>query len=268
MKLYGTSLQVLVFKSGFFLVFLGPVSGLYVCYNTLWIKGSCMRPHVVVNVAMSADGKISTRERRQVKISGAEDFLRVDGLRAASDAVMVGIGTVLADDPSLTVKSDDLRRKRKEQGKEENPVRVIIDSSARIPLDAAVLHKGGGTRVVAVSQQADPIRVAGLKKLSKVVVAGKDEVDLEIVLEELAQMGVHKLMVEGGGTLIAGLFAKGLVDELYTFVGNLIIGGKDAPTPADGSGFISESDFSCLTLCDLCQMGEGVLLHWNVKREM
>jgi 2,5-diamino-6-(ribosylamino)-4(3H)-pyrimidinone 5'-phosphate reductase len=223
-----------------------------------------MRPHVVVNIAMSADGKISTRERRQVKISGTDDFRRVDALKAASDAVMVGIGTVIADDPSLTVKSDDLKRKRTEQGKDEHPLRVVVDSSARIPHDASVLQKGEGMRVVAVSQQADPIRVARLKKLAKVVVAGKDEVDLGLVLEELAKMGVRQLMVEGGGTLIAGLFAQGLVDELYTFVGNVIIGGKDAPTPADGSGFIRESDFPRLTLCDVCQMGDGVLLHWSV----
>ncbi|WAC04427.1 MAG: 2,5-diamino-6-(ribosylamino)-4(3H)-pyrimidinone 5'-phosphate reductase [Methanoregula sp.] len=225
-----------------------------------------MRPHVVVNVAMSADGKISTRERRQVKISGAEDFIRVDGLKAESDAVMVGIGTVLADDPSLTVKSDDLKKKRKEQGKDEHPVRVVIDSFARIPLDASVLRKGDGMRVVAVSQQADPVKVAMLGKLSKVVVAGKDEVDLESVLEELALMGVRRLMVEGGGTLIAGLFAKGLVDELYTFVGNIIISGKDAPTLSDGNGFIGEADFPRLTLCNICQTGDGVLLHWNVRR--
>jgi 2,5-diamino-6-(ribosylamino)-4(3H)-pyrimidinone 5'-phosphate reductase len=225
-----------------------------------------MRPHVVVNVAMSADGKISTRERRQVKISGTEDFLRVDALKAASDAVMVGIGTVLADDPSLTVKSEDLKRKRKEQGKDEHPVRVIVDSSARISLDASVLHKGDGMRVVAVSQQADPLKIAKLKKLAKVVVAGKDEVNLGWVLDQLMLMGIHHLMVEGGGTLIAGLFAEGLVDEMYTFVGNIIIGGKDAPTPADGNGFISEADFPRLTLCDVCQTGDGIVLHWNVKR--
>ena len=79
-----------------------------------------MRPSVVVNVAMSADGKLSTRERRQVKISGAEDFSRVDRLKADCDAVMVGIGTVLADDPSLTVKNPDHRRERQRSGKPEH----------------------------------------------------------------------------------------------------------------------------------------------------
>ncbi|MDD3934298.1 MAG: dihydrofolate reductase family protein, partial [Methanoculleus sp.] len=71
-----------------------------------------MRPFVFVNVAMSADGKISTRERRQVRISGSGDFSRVDRIKAESDAIMVGIGTVLADNPSLTVKSPELRAER------------------------------------------------------------------------------------------------------------------------------------------------------------
>ena len=82
-----------------------------------------MRPCVVVNVAMSADGKLSTRERRQVKISGMQDFARVDQMKAGSDAVMVGIGTVIADDPSLTVKSPAARMERRKLGLDEHPVR-------------------------------------------------------------------------------------------------------------------------------------------------
>ncbi len=223
-----------------------------------------MRPHVVVNVAMSADGKISTRERRQVKISGREDFFRVDRLKAASDAVMVGIGTVLADDPSLTVKSDELKRERRAQGRDEHPVRVVVDSTARIPLTASVLTRGEGKRVVAVSRRADPAKVAAIKKVATVVVAGEDEVDIAGLLIELGAIGVQQLMVEGGGTLIASLFSAGVVDEIYTFVGNIIIGGKDAPTPADGSGFMSEGEFSRLTLLEVTRMGDGVLLHWKV----
>ena len=122
-----------------------------------------MRPYVVVNVAMSADGKLSTRERRQVKISGAQDFTRVDRLKAGSDAVMVGIGTVLADDPSLTVKGEDCRQHRKSRGVCEHPVRIVVDSRARIPLEASILHKGNGLRIVAVSEKADPEKIAALK---------------------------------------------------------------------------------------------------------
>jgi 2,5-diamino-6-(ribosylamino)-4(3H)-pyrimidinone 5'-phosphate reductase len=224
-----------------------------------------MRPHVVVNVAMSADGKLSTRERRQVRISGNEDFLRVDRLRAASDAVMVGIGTVLADDPSLTVKSDELKRERRAQGRDEHPVRVVVDSAARIPLTASVLHKGKGRRVVAVSRHADTAHVTDLKKIATVVVAGETKVDLTELLNELGRMGVRQLMVEGGGTLIAGLFVDGLVDEVYMYTGNIIIGGKDAPTPADGEGFLKEDEFPRLVLLDATPTGEGILLHWRVE---
>jgi 2,5-diamino-6-(ribosylamino)-4(3H)-pyrimidinone 5'-phosphate reductase len=226
-----------------------------------------MRPSVVVNVAMSADGKLSTRERRQVKISGAEDFARVDRLKADCDAVMVGIGTVLADDPSLTVKNPDLKNRRQREGKGGHPARVVIDSRARISPDASVLNKGDGLRVVAVSGRADPARVDVLRKKATVIVAGDEEVDLVRVLNELAAMGIQRLMVEGGGTLIAGMIRAGLVDEIYTFIGNIIIGGKDAPTLADGPGWITEAEFARLVLVDTTRIEDGILIHWTVNRQ-
>ena len=225
-----------------------------------------MRPVVIVNVAMSADGKLSTRERRQVKISGSEDFARVDRLKAGCDAVMVGIGTVLADDPSLTVKSPELKKQRLDGGRPEHPVRVVIDSRARTPPGASILNKGEGQRVVAVSGRADPGRVAALKKKATVIVAGDDEVDLGKVLDELGVLGIRRLMAEGGGTLIAGLVRAGLVDELYTYVGSIVISGKDAPTLADGPGWTQEAEFCRLTLAEVTRMDDGVLLHWTVKK--
>jgi 2,5-diamino-6-(ribosylamino)-4(3H)-pyrimidinone 5'-phosphate reductase len=224
-----------------------------------------MRPSVVVNVAMSADGKLSTRERRQVKISGAEDFARVDRLKAGCDAVMVGIGTVIADDPSLTVKNPDLKSQRQQEGKAEHPVRVVIDSRARISPDASVLNKGDGLRIVAISGRADPARVDVLRAKATVIVAGDDEVDLARVLDELGAMGIRRLMVEGGGTLIAGLVRARLVDEIYTYIGSIVIGGKDAPTLADGPGWIKEAEFARLVLADVTRMDDGILLHWTVK---
>ena len=224
-----------------------------------------MRPSVVVNVAMSADGKLSTRERRQVKISGGEDFARVDRLKAGCDAVMVGIGTVLADDPSLTVKNPDLKCRRQQEGKPEHPVRVIIDSRARISPDASILNKGDGLRVVAVAGHADPARVDVLRAKATVIVAGDDEVDLALVLDKLGAMGIRRLMVEGGGTLIAGFVRARLVDEVYTYIGSIVIGGKDAPTLADGLGWTKEAEFARLVLADVTRMDDGVLLHWTVK---
>jgi 2,5-diamino-6-(ribosylamino)-4(3H)-pyrimidinone 5'-phosphate reductase len=223
-----------------------------------------MRPYVVVNVAMSADGKISTRERRQVKISGTQDFLRVDRLKAGCDAVMVGIGTVLADDPSLTVKSDECRQYRRDRGVGEHPARIVVDSRARIPLDASILHKGSGLRIVAVSKKADPEKVAALNHSATVIRAGEEKVDLAALMDKLGTMGIRRIMVEGGGELIAGLIRAGLVHEIYTFIGNLIIGGRDAPTPADGEGFVTGEEFAYLTLVDVRRIENGVLLHWKV----
>ncbi|MDD1712997.1 MAG: 2,5-diamino-6-(ribosylamino)-4(3H)-pyrimidinone 5'-phosphate reductase [Methanoregulaceae archaeon] len=223
-----------------------------------------MRPYVIVNVAMSADGKLSTRQRRQVRISGEEDFKRVDRLKAASDAVMVGIGTVLADDPSLTVKSPDLKSQRRKQGKDEHPIRVVVDSRLRIPPKASVLHNGEGLRVIACSRLADDARICAIAPLATVIQAGDQRVDLAVLLDELSMMGVRQLMVEGGGTLIWSLLEFGLVDEISCFIGGLIIGGEDAPTLADGIGFIDEASFAKLRLISVEPLDQGVLLCWKV----
>lgn len=226
-----------------------------------------MRPHVFVNAAMSADGKLSTYERRQVRISGAGDFRRVDRLRAGADAVMVGIGTVLADDPSLTVKSPELVAAREASGAAPHPARVVVDSRARTPPDAAVLHRGPGLRVVGVSAAAPPERIVALGEFATVVVAGEDRVDLALLLERLHDLGVRRLMVEGGGTLIAALVTAGLVDELFVYVGNMIIGGSTAPTLADGEGLSAAGPFVRLDLVSATPCDEGVLLHWLVQKE-
>jgi 2,5-diamino-6-(ribosylamino)-4(3H)-pyrimidinone 5'-phosphate reductase len=224
-----------------------------------------MRPQVIVNVAMSADGKISTRERRQVRISGSQDFTRVDRLKAGCDAIMVGIGTVLADDPSLTVKSEECREYRRNHGWDENPLRIVVDSSGRTPMDSSVLNKGDGKRVIAVSRKADPETISVLNKKATVIIAGEDEVDLPLLMDHLGVMGIHRVMVEGGGTLIAGLIQSGLVNEIYTFIGNIIIGGKDAPTLSDGKGFVQESTFTRLSLLEARRIENGILLHWSVS---
>jgi 2,5-diamino-6-(ribosylamino)-4(3H)-pyrimidinone 5'-phosphate reductase len=215
---------------------------------------------------MSADGKLSTRERRQVKISGAQDFNRVDRLKATSDAVMVGIGTVLADDPSLTVKGEECRQHRKNRGVDEHPARIVVDSRARIPLEASILHKGCGLRIVAVSEKADPKKIAALKHSATVIVAGNEEVDLAALMDELGEMGMQRIMVEGGGELIAGLIRARLVDEIYTFIGNMIIGGRNAPTLVDGDGFLAEEEFSRLSLVETRRIENGVLLHWKIEQ--
>jgi len=221
-------------------------------------------PFTFINAAMSIDGKISTRQRRQVRISGDVDFERMDELRASSDAVMVGIGTVLADDPSLTVKSDEKRAKRLAKGLDENPVRIVVDSKARIPTDADILRKGAGKIIIAVSESAAFDRVESLRKKAMVIMTGGDQVDLPELLSVLEEMGIKSLMVEGGAGLNWGLVKNGLVDEIYSFIGNLIIGGSNAPTLIDGDGF-DEADMPTCSLISAEKMEDGVLLKWKLK---
>ncbi len=219
-----------------------------------------MKPFVFINVASSVDGKISDESRRQLRISCEEDFRRVDELRAESDAVMVGIGTVLADDPRLTVKSEELRRWRVKRGLPENPIRVVVDSRCRIPPNARVLG-GEAETIVAVSRVADRNRIERLRERAEVVVLGENRVDLVALMRYLHERGIRRVMVEGGATLNYGLLKEGLVDEIYVYYGNMIIGGAKAPTVVDGTSFDPPVE---LELISVERVGRGVLTKWRV----
>ncbi len=221
------------------------------------------RPFVFINAAMSADGKIATIERKQTRISGSLDFERVDELRASSDAMMVGIGTVLSDNPSLTVKSKERRERRRRQGLPENPARIVVDSMARTPIEADIFKKGDGKRIIAVSESAPSDKVRELSKYAEIITAGEKSVELAKLLSELKASGINRLMVEGGATLNWGLISSDLVDEIYTFIGNIIIGGRTAPTLVDGEGCIG--DFCKLSLISCEKLENGVLIRWKVS---
>jgi len=217
---------------------------------------------VVVNAATSVDGKLSSRAREQIAISGPADFDRVDALRADSDAVVVGVGTVLADDPSLTVDSERHRADRRARGAPPNPARVVADSRLRTPDDARVLSDDAATVLLttagATDERADRLESAG----ADIVRAGEDRVDLSAAFERLEARGFDQVMVEGGGELIYSLFAADLVDRLSVFVGSLVIGGRDAPTLADGEGFLD--GFPALELTGVERLDDGVLLEYLV----
>jgi 2,5-diamino-6-(ribosylamino)-4(3H)-pyrimidinone 5'-phosphate reductase len=210
-----------------------------------------MRPHIIVNCAMTADGKIAGISRRQVRISSPEDMERVKALRAGSDAILVGVGTVLADDPHLTVKS---------LPPDKNPLRIVLDSQGRTPNHAKVLA-GGAPTLIATAK--------GCIKTWKgveVLRCGERQVDLQCLMNELERRGIERLMVEGGGETIWSFFKSGLVDEYRVFVGSLVLGGSDAPTPCEGQGFLEENAVR-LRLLSVAQMGEGALLSYEVVRD-
>ena len=218
------------------------------------------RPFVFINCAMSADGKTSSIQHRQIRISGPNDLARVDALRASSDAVMVGVGSILADDPSLRVKSKELRDMRIKSGKQENPLRIVADSTVKTPREAKVLGNGC---ILAISQSAPRDRLALLSQKCEIIQCGKQKVDLGSLLKILHEKGVRRLMVEGGATLNWALIKDGLVDEVYAYIGAMLIAGENAPTLLGGDGFTA--NFPCLQLKTVEKIDDGVLVRWCIS---
>jgi 2,5-diamino-6-(ribosylamino)-4(3H)-pyrimidinone 5'-phosphate reductase len=227
------------------------------------------RPRVLVNVAMSADGKLDTVARRGAAISSTADKARLDRLRAGVDAVLVGGKTLLAEDPRLTVKSQALRSERLALGLPENPAKVGVVSRigpGDLPSQGEFLA-AGPAQVYLFTTSRTPAQV--LQRLEKdgarLIVTAADRPDLNEVLDVLSQAGIRSVLVEGGGTLLAEFFRLDLVDEVRAYLAPRIFGGASAPTLADGEGF-SEADAPRLALKSVERFDDqgGVLLHYNV----
>jgi len=227
---------------------------------------------VTVNAATSLDGKLSTRERKQVALSGPADFARVDRLRARVDAVLVGVGTALADDPSLTVDDPDLVADREARGAAPQPTRVVADSRARIPTEARVLDDAAPT-VLLTTEGADDERLEAHRAAGATVIAtGRDEsatadaprVSFPAAFDALEERGVDHLLVEGGGEVLFSLFAADLVDDVSIFLAPTLLGGRDAPTLVDGEGFVDPDAAPDLQLTTVERIDDGVLLSFVV----
>lgn len=214
-----------------------------------------MRPHVILNAAMTLDGKIATKTGSS-EISGKEDLIRVHKIRKEVDAIMVGINTVLADDPRLTVHKIESKQ-------EDNPIRIVIDSKARTPLDFRVLNDEAPT-IIAATESADPQKVKELEKKATLLQCGKDRVNLKSLMEDLAAMGIKTLMLEGGSTLNYSMLKKGLVDEVRVCVAPMIAGGKHAKTLIDGEGIDQMSGATKLKLNKNYDLGNDLILEYKV----
>ena len=188
-------------------------------------------PFVTAKYAMSLDGKIATRTGDSRWITGEEARSYAHELRGQADAVMVGIGTVVADDPRLTSRDESGAPRDRQQ------IRVVVDSRGRLPRQAALLTEPGDT-LVAVGR----VEHATLHELTasgaevEAVPAADGTVDLCALLRRLGERQVTGLLVEGGGTLLGSFFDLDLVDKVVAFVSPVIIGGKEARSPAEGLG--------------------------------
>lgn len=225
------------------------------------------RPFVFINVAMTVDGKIDTFERRGSAISSQRDKERVDQLRADSDAVMVGGKTLLDEDPKLTVKSEALRAERVARGLAPNPIKVGVVTQAKINADSQFLNAGPADIVIFTTRRTSKRYLSLLTaRHVDVYVDGAEQVNLERALATLKDLGIQRLMVEGGATLNFELIRRGLVDEVLAYVAPMVFGGQSAPTLAAGSG-LKRSEAIPLELNEVETWDDGgVLLKYHLKR--
>jgi 2,5-diamino-6-(ribosylamino)-4(3H)-pyrimidinone 5'-phosphate reductase len=225
------------------------------------------RPFVFINIAMTADGKIDTFQRKGAAISSEQDKERVDRLRADADAVMVGGKTLLDEDPKLTVKSEALRAERLARGLPPNPMKVGIVTEARLKPDSEFLNTGPASIVIFTTRWTSKHHVSELKSRGvDVYVDDSEKVNLILALETLKELGVERLMVEGGATLNFELLRLGLVDEVNAYIAPMIFGGANAPTMAAGSG-LERSKAVPLKLVNVEQWQDGgVLLKYTLER--
>ena len=215
---------------------------------------------VIVNSAMTVDGKIATHQGDSA-ISSKDDLIRVHKLRDSVDGIIVGISTVLADNPRLTIR---LGRK---QPKEKHLTRIIIDSMGRIPLDSQILRTASKIKtIVAVTKLAHMNVRRKIKKTGAIViVAGKDTVDLKRVLWTIQKMGIKKILVEGGGEINWSLFSLGIVNELIVTIAPKIVGGRQATTLVEGEGYSKISQGLKLQLKKVRMQNSGELvLHYKL----
>jgi len=202
-----------------------------------------MRPYVIINSAMSIDGKIASVSMDS-RLSSMQDIARVHRLRSMVDAVMVGINTVKIDDPMLNVRYVKGKKRR-------DPLRVIVDSNATIAdINCKIMDTCNTIpTLIAVSERASKDRINTIiSKGAKVIIIGKDMVDLKGLLHELASMNIRSILVEGGGEVNWSLIKEGLLDELIVTVAPVILGGRDAKTLVEGEGFGSIKDALRLSL--------------------
>ena len=197
-----------------------------------------MRPYVILNAAMTLDGKIATRTGSS-NISGKEDLERVHELRKECDAIMVGIGTVLADDPRLTVHKIDAKS-------EDNPVRVVVDSKCRTPIAARITNKDART-----------------------IIAGANEYKYDFMVtdryETFKKRGVD-FFFSGDKRVDLSLLMSYLHEEIRICVAPMVVGGANAKTFFDGEGFDLMDDAVRLELTDSYALGKDLILTYKVLK--
>lgn len=221
-------------------------------------------PFVVAKVAMSLDGKIATRTGESQWITGPMAREKTHRLRDRYDAILVGIGTVLADNPSLTTRLPDKNGR--------DPIRIVLDSNARTPPVCKMLSQDStAPTYIVVSKNADPAKTKELEKAGAKIIwldSTLGGINLHNLLKWLGDVQITSLLVEGGAGIQGSFFSEGLVDKVAWFIAPKVIGGKDAPGPVGGQGIERLPNALGLDNIEISRCGEDILVTGYVKKSI
>lgn len=224
-----------------------------------WIEHK--KPFIVLKAAMTLDGKIATATGQSKWITNETSRAYGYKLRDIYDGIMVGINTVIEDNPMLTARVDG--------GK--NPIRIVVDSSLKIDINANVVQDKSEKTIVATTDKADKDKILKLQAQDvDVIVVDKDEndkVDIEKLLDILGQQNICSILVEGGATLSGSFVARKLVDKVYFFIAPKIVGGKEAKTPVAGTGILNLQEALALKDIQIEKLEEDILIIGRVDKD-
>jgi diaminohydroxyphosphoribosylaminopyrimidine deaminase/5-amino-6-(5-phosphoribosylamino)uracil reductase len=222
--------------------------------NEVFVKYiTTKRPFVVLKTAMTVDGKIATRTGASRWVSGKETLRYSHHMRNVYDAILVGVGTVLIDNPKLTVRLVQ---------RVKNPIRIVLDAFARTPLSADVLSKGART-IIVVGPKAAKDKVEALKKKGAEILKVKAPgglIDMKTLMKELGKLKITSVLIEGGGEVAASALKAKIVNRAYFFIVPKIFGGRNAKTAVEGEGVKLPSQAIHLKDVHTERVGEDILV--------
>ena len=225
-----------------------------------------MKPHTSLIMAVSLDGKISTRDGAGPRFASEADGIRLREIRSRADAILVGAGTIIADDPTFTEhgKYKELRLRR---GLAPNPIKIVVSGSGSVPETAQMFQPNGAPVLIFTTERISPNRLTSLQQVAEVHCVGETTVNFRRVVEILGEdYQVNQLLIEGGGQVNFDLFRAGLIDEVYLTLCPKIIGGRDVTTSVEGKGF----DFLNIVdveLLDHRPVDNEIFLHYRVRHD-
>jgi len=221
------------------------------------------RNRIIVNMAVSVDGRINSRRREHFSLGSKHDRRLMDELRAAADAVIVGAGTVRHDGHPMMIRYPDLRAMRVSQGWSPHPANVVLSSDLDIPL-RPFFSRDDIHRLIFTTKQATKTRVRKFEQVAEVIVLpGKTPAPARIVAE-LRRRGMRGLVLEGGGEVHFAFAKAGLIDDWYMTLTPRLIGGRDAPSYMDGLGFLKKNHIE-LKLVSEDRVGDELFLHYRKR---